>query len=411
MSIREVRPGVWNVEVYGHRRPDGSYPRATKRVRGTGRDAKKVERQLLEQADRQRLAFGHNPRLDAYALAWLADKTDIEAQTRVNYCGAISRYIMPELGVLRLRDVVPADVRRLNRTMAATGLSGSTRRYAFSVLSMIMRQAVVDRLLDVSPCEAVKPPKTTREEPQALTPDEVRELLLRLKAASRQVYLPALVAYDTGMRRGELLALHWSDVDLKAAVAAVKYAVEQVGPDVRLKEPKSARGRRVVKLSEPVATALRAHCSEINALRLTYRARFVADAEGSWPMWVDQDLVFPSVVYVDAAHPMGRIWTPYAFSKAWRKSLVAVNEARAVDHLEAGGQAQDFDPWEFGIHRLRHTNATHLFQAGVRDEVISRALGHSSSTVTRNFYSHVIDGEQAETASVTGAVITGGSRQ
>ncbi len=409
MSIREVRPGVWDVEVYGHDRlPNGKYPRRTKRIRGTRRDAKKVEAGFIHDAAWRRLTFGRNPNFDKYALAWLEDKADIEAQTRVNYRAAIMRYLVPSLGTVKLRDVTPADVRRVNRTMAAAGLSGSTRHYAFRVLSMIMRQADIDGFVPGNPCIQVKPPKDSRKEPAALTPDEVRELLLRLEVANAKVHLLALVAYDTGLRRGELLALRWSDIDLKDRVALVTRAVEQIGPDVRLKEPKSARSRRSVKLSEPVAAALKEHRAVINSLRMTYRGRLISDGESSWPMWVDQDLVFPSVQYQDRDHPMGRIWTPHAFSKAWRNDLRVVSEARAVDHLEAGGKAEDFDPWDFGIHRLRHTHATHLLRAGIRDEVVSRALGHSSSTVTRSFYSHVIDGEQSETAVVTGAVISGG---
>lgn len=313
---------------------------------------------------------------------------------------------MPHLGRLKLADVTPADVRRLNRTMSGDGLSGTTRRYAFRILSMVMHQAVVDRLIDVSPCEAVKPPKESRTEPQPLTEDEVRELLLRL--AETPVFAPALVAYDTGLRRGEILALAWADVDLEAGIVHVRHAVEQIGPDVRLKEPKSERGRRDVKLSDPVVAALKTHRAHLNRERLAYGGRTVTDGEASWPMWADRDLVFPSLQYQDAQHPMGRIWTPYAFSKAWRKAIVHANKLRLHDHLEAGGDKATFERWDFGIHRLRHTYATHCLRAGLRDEVVSRALGHSSSQVTRTFYSHVIDGEQAETATVTGAVISGG---
>jgi integrase len=410
MSIREVRAGVWDVQVYQPKRADGVRPRVSRRVFGGRRAAEQVERDFKTFAELHSHGgwSGRKPRLDDYALdEWLADKTDIEPQTRKNYRGALERYIIPALGKLKVADVSVRDVRRLNRTMNVAGLSGSTRRYAFRILSMVMHQAVIDRLIDVSPCEAVKPPKESRTEPQALTADEVRELLRLL--AGGPVGMAALVAYDTGMRRGELLALAWADVDLKTGTAQVKHAVEQIGPDVRLKEPKSARSRRAVKLSEPVVAALKTHRAQLNAERLKYQGRIVTDGETSWPMWVDADLVFPSLQYQDAAHPMGRIWTPYAFSKAWRKAIGQANKARLAEHLEAGGEPADFEPWDFGIHRLRHTYATHCLRAGLRDEVVSRALGHSSSSVTRTFYSHVIEGEQAETAAVTGAVIAGDS--
>lgn len=403
-SIRKVRPNVWDVQVYLGKRSDGSWERATKRIYGGVRAAEKAERDLAAARDRgQRL--GPTPRLKAYAADWLDGKTDIEAQTRRNYGAAIDRYIEPVLGELKLREVQAPDVRRLNRAMAKNGLSGSTRRYAFRILSMIMRQAVIDWLIDVSPCEAVKPPKESRQEPRALSPEEVRELLSRL--AGGPVYVPALVAYDTGLRRGELLALQWENVDLDAGTLRVVHAVEQIGTEVRLKEPKSRRSQRPVKLSDPVVAALKTHRADQAARRMKYQGRIVSDGETSWPMWVDCDLVFPTLVLQDAAHPMGRIWTPYAFSKAWRKAITTADERRLADYVAAGGEPETFEPWEFGVHILRHTYATHCLQAGLRDEVVSRALGHSSSSVTRAFYSHIIEGEQAETARVTGAVITG----
>ena len=189
MSIREVRPNVWDVQVYLGKRSDGSWERATKRVYGGVRAAEKAERDLAAARDRgQRL--GPTPRLKAYSADWLDGKTDIEGQTRRNYGAAINRYIVPVLGDLKMREDQAPDVRRLNRAMAKKGLSGSTRRYAFRILSMIMRQAVIDRLIDVSPCEAVKPPKESRQEPRALSSEEYASSC-RASPAGRFTYLPS----------------------------------------------------------------------------------------------------------------------------------------------------------------------------------------------------------------------------
>ena len=84
--------------------------------------------------------------------------------------------------------------------------------------------------------------------------------------------------------------------------------------------------------------------------------------------------------YHDSDLRIGRLWTPWAFSKAWRVAVIAANERRLCDFVEAGGKVEDFESWEFGIHRLRHTFVTHQLQAGVRLEVVSRAAGHSDST-------------------------------
>ena len=185
-------------------------------------------------------------------------------------------------------------------------------------------------------------------------------------------------------------------------------AVEQIGPEVRVKEPKLQRSRRPVKLSDPVVAALRAHRADQAARRMKYQGRLVSDGESSWPMSVDPDLVFPTLLYQDAAHPMGRIWTPYAFSKAWRTAITTANERRLAEHVAAGGEPETFKPWEFGIHiLLAHLRDALPAGRPARRGCLARARAQLVASVTRAFYSHVIEGEQAETAKVTGAVITG----
>lgn len=100
MSIREIRPSVWDVHVYGDRRADGSYQRSTRRIRGGVREARKVERELLTDLKKRSWAgsLGRHPLLKDYALDWLDGKTDIEPQTRKNYKGLSTATSCPTLG-------------------------------------------------------------------------------------------------------------------------------------------------------------------------------------------------------------------------------------------------------------------------------------------------------------------------
>lgn len=392
MSVREIKPGVFDVVVYGRRRGDGTRPRHTERVTGTATDAGKVETRLKAARDEGQ-PIGPTDSMAAVIEAWLESREhEVSPQTFHNYTASAKRYILPHLGKLKLSEVTPDDVRAMDRKLAKAGLSGATRLYAYRVLSMVLRRAVQDRKIAWSPCDPVKPPKRDSPEPESLEAAEVLELLQRLKGSP--VFLPALLAFDTGMRREELLALLWEDLDLKEGVVHVRRAVEQVGSNVRVKEPKTARSKRYVKLSPPAVTALKAHRKELVAHHLKHR-----------PLWRDEGLVFPSLHYTDAEHRVGRLWTPYAFSKAWRVAVTDANERRLGEFVEAGGAVEDFGPWEFGIHRLRHTFITHQLRAGTRLEVVSRAAGHSGSHVTLKMYSHVLDGEEAATAVVTGALL------
>lgn len=392
MSVREIQPGVYEVAVYGRRRSDGKRPRHTERVHGTVTDAGKVETRLQAARDEGQ-PIGPTDAMSAVVEAWLQSREyEVSPQTLRNYRDHASRYILPHLGKLKLSEVTPDDVRSMDRKLAKKGLSGATRLSAYRVLSMVLRRAVHDHKITWSPCEPVKPPRRDSSEPAALEAAEVLDLLERLKGSP--VFLPALLAFDTGMRREELLALLWADVDLKEGIVHVTRAVEQVHGKVRIKEPKTARSRRFVKLSPPAVAALDEHRKAQIANFLRYR-----------PLWRDEGLVFPSLHYHDAEHPIGRVWTPYAFSKAWRLAVIAANERRLAEFVEAGGEAGDFEPWEFGIHRLRHTFITHQLRAGTRLEVVSRAAGHSGSNVTLKMYSHVLDGEEAATAEVTGRLL------
>jgi len=392
MSIREIKPGVFDVVVYGRKRSDGTRPRHTERVSGTATDAGKVETRLKAARDEGQ-PIGPTDVMSAVVGAWLESREhEVSPQTFHNYRAHARRYILPHLGKLKLSEVTPDDVRAMDRKLAKAGLSGATRLYAYRVLSMVFRRAVQDRKIAWSPCDPVKPPKRDSPEPEALEAAEVIDLLQRLNGSP--VFLPALLAFDTGMRREELLALLWEDVDLKEGVVHVRRAVEQVDGNLRIKEPKTARSKRYVKLSPPAVAALKDH-------RTTQRAHFLKYR----PLWRDEGLVFPSLRYHDAEHRVGRLWTPYAFSKAWRVAVIDANEHRLAEFVEAGYKVEDFEPWEFGIHRLRHTFITHQLRAGTRLEVVSRAAGHSGSNVTLKMYSHVLDGEEAATAVVTGALL------
>jgi len=99
--------------------------------------------------------------------------------------------------------------------------------------------------------------------------------------------------------------------------------------------------------------------------------------------------------------PAGRCWTPNAFAQAWRRARDIANGRLLGEYVAAGGDVQDFMPLTAGIHALRHTYATMQLRAGVRDEVVSRRLGHSSSLVTRSVYSHATAEEEREGVDVT----------
>jgi integrase len=179
------------------------------------------------------------------------------------------------------------------------------------------------------------------------------------------------LALATGMRRGELLALQWSDVDLDAAkpFLRVERSLEETKAGLRLKSPKTKRGRRSVTLPADAVAMLRSHKVEQMQLRL-------ALGMGN----IKQDtLVFSDVE--------GRPLNPHAISRAWRR----VCDTEKLPRVS--------------FHALRHTHVSVLIKAGVDVLTISRRIGHSRASMTLDVYGHLIDGgDEAAAKAIEGVL-------
>src|SRR5262249_23919827 len=146
--------------------------------------------------------------------------------------------------------------------------------------------------------DSVKPPKASTRETEMLQPEQARELLERLRG--RPLYLLASIALATGMRRNEMLALRWKDVDLDAGRLTVEQSLKQTSAHgIRIKAPKTSKGRRTISLPAATVTELRSHWRAQQEQRLAMGAgRAPADS----PVLATYD---------------GELRSPNAVSKAW----------------------------------------------------------------------------------------------
>ena len=369
------------------RRPDGSRPSVTTIVDGTETEAERDERELLDQRDRGRPVMRAERTLGAYCEEWyqgaLRDMKPAP-KTADHWAYVIDTHILTHLGTMRLSDITPAVVRgfygeiRADRKLAdgrvRTGLSGTSARKVAVRLSAILSQAAVDGLITANPCMAVKAPSVDTPEKEVFTADEVHALVEAFSATSRgrAVRDVAVFLLGTGVRPGEALALHWSDVDRAKQTAWIHQSLEKVGTQAaRLKDVKTKRGQRVVPLPPDVVVMLGKHLSEQRAFRL------------KMGRWRDEDLVFPSL---DRRKNPGGPWTVQAFRQAWNREL-------------AGTSFTGKSPYV-----CRHTYAT-LLRGLIPDEELSRILGHSSSNVLRATYSHVNEASMARVRELIGALL------
>jgi integrase len=314
----------------------------------------------MADADRGILPGPANLTVERYLTSWLADsvKGTVSRATYDGYERNVRRHIIPELGRRRLKELAPGDIRRLYRKMAEKGLKDRSIEYVHTTLRKGLKAAVVDRLIDHNPTDGVKPIKTpagAAKESKALATYQVKALLDAASGSRLEAF--CVVAIHTGLRRGELLGLRWTDADLGMGALAVRRSLDVDGT---FKAPKNRAARRTLKLAPRALEALKTHKVLQNAERLQ-----------AGPRWRNHDLVFPNTV--------GR---PANAGNLYRREFQPL--------LERAGLAAE----GFTIHSLRHTFATTLAERGVHPSTAQRMLGHSDIRMTLAVYTHATDGMQ-----------------
>jgi integrase len=189
-----------------------------------------------------------------------------------------------------------------------------------------------------------------------LTEEELQHLLRATEGTRLRV--PVLLAALCGLRRGEVLALKWEDLDLERGALYVRRALEETRSGLAFKEPKTNRFRAVV-LPPVVVEVLREH-----------RRAQVAERLKAGPSWQDYDLVCPA--------RNGVPWRPSNFKR----------------DFEAFVRKNGFEGLTF--HMLRHSHASHLIRAGADIKVVASRLGHATPRLTLDTYGHLLPGAQED---------------
>jgi len=291
---------------------------------------------------------------------WLADhaRHTVTPRTFERYRTIVRVHLIPALGHLTLDKLHPMKIQELWARQLETHLSPTTVRKHHNVLHAALVHAVRMRLLIVNPADAVTPPKPRHCEMKVLEDDGVARLLATVKGTA--IHIPVMLALATGMRRGEVLGLRWSDIDFAAGSLAVRQTLQEAEGKRLFKSPKTPKSRRVIALPTVALDALRHHKAEQAETRLRLGQ-----------LYRDHDLV--------CTQADGSPWWSSGFDRAFRRAK-----------KQAGIDVR--------FHDLRHTHATQLLRAGVHPKVVSERLGNASIGITMDTYSHVMPGMQEEAA-------------
>lgn len=198
---------------------------------------------------------------------WLAELLPgtVKASTEASYADMTRRHIVPALGHLSLAKLSRDDIRRFVRQLARTKsrrrgadqvLSGRTVQYVYSILRRALEDARREELVGRNVAQEVPSPRFERREFEPLAPDEARTLLAAV--ADHRLYPVYVLALMLGLRRGEILGLRWSAVDLDRATLRVQTSLQRIGPQLVLASPKTKRSRRAIPLPRAVVKVLEA---------------------------------------------------------------------------------------------------------------------------------------------------------
>jgi integrase len=373
-SLKKRSEKSWSIVLYLGRDPiTGKKKQSWRTVHGTKKDAERELNRLLHELDTGAYIDPSRLTVGEYLDKWLDyAKTNVSGKTYERYEGIVRDHLKPALGAHLLTKLQPlhvqahysASLKNGRKDGRDGGLSAQTVVHHHSVLREALNRAVKWGLVARNVADAVEPPRPEKFEMKAI--DETQTAWLIEASERTRLYIPILLAVTTGMRRGEILALRWQDVELGHGFLTVRRSLQQTKAGGLKFKPTKGNRPRPISIPQLLTDALTEHSAQQGARKAAFGSDFQ-----------DHDLV--------CCVEDGAIWKPSAFTSAYRDLL----RRRKIRNIR--------------FHDLRHSHASQLLRAGINPKVISERLGHSKVAFTLDVYSHLLPGMQEEAATKTDA--------
>ncbi len=360
------RGKTWSVDAKLTKDENGKWLRVQKGGFRTKREADDFLREQLNKLDNGDYKKYENITVGEFLNLWLAEyaKHNLKQSTFQNREIIIQKRIVPVIGKIKLEDLKPIHLTRFYNQLHEENYSLPYIHSMHSLLRSAFRHAVKWQITRTNPMDQVDAPKlTAKKQLQTWTIEQAAQFL-EYTAALKDEYchIAYVLAIFTGMRRGEVLGLRWSDVNFdKKLLQVVQTVYRTNGQKPSIQTPKTAHSTRSITLPDNVIDELRAHKAKQNQMRLMFGA-----------LYQDNGLVCPN--------PNGAPMDP---------RLLYGHFTKCAKHV--GLPAIRF-------HDLRHTHATIMLQLGEHPKVVSERLGHSNIMITLNTYSHVLPTMQEDAA-------------
>ena len=356
----------WKLQVSLGKDPrTGKYRRATKRFAGTYSQANMALREFVQEVEGNNVQGKTGWTFSSYAKRYLerrGAKREAAPSTIKKQHDQFKAANM-HIGELPLERITPAVLDEMymamlsGETLSGKPSGGSYVNQIHDNLTLVFAQAVEEGLLSANPCDKATPPKMDIKPKKALSKEQVTELIERLDPRQPRD-LAYLLAVTLGLRRGEISALEWRDIDFEGRCVSITRAVDTLG---NVKGTKTKAGTRILPLPDITFNALK-EAMVAQALQFAKTNSFRTLEEG----YLEQGPQTPVV-----ASKKGERLYPSSLSRWWSEDR------------EGYGLAT------FTLHELRHTYLTMLARSNVHPKVMQELAGHYSCQITMDIYTHV----------------------
>jgi len=300
---------------------------------------------------------------------WEIKKEKVKPTTAENYRFLLDRYILPKFGSQLLKDLTSVKIEKMLIDLIQDH-SESTVRLVSIVLAQGLERAVKDRLLPLNPAKGIERPKGKKRTVTPYTSSELKRLLEELESHRLFAFF-RLLAY-TGGRRGEILALRWSDLDPEKSTLTISKNRTRLGKTVIEQDStKGGDGKRIVQLD-----------SETLRLMKDHRKRQIEERMKAGSLWQEGNFIFAQ----ETGLPLDPS-TPYHLFKKTAKRLGLRSES---------------------LHSIRHLHATELLNSGAGVHLVKDRLGHSDISTTLRIYAHIRPEQKQEVADLFARAIENG---
>ena len=354
-------------------------------------ELRQQENELLCRIDKGGSLKSRNPRmtLNEYFDFWMETfaKSGRKATTCINYKSYYNTHIRNGIGKKPITKITKVDCQKIMNELADKGKAHSTLTNLKSCLNVVFECALDDEIVLKNPVKNIKLPQATSKKRGAIKEAHIRIFMDYVKNSPQYSYTyPAFVVlFNMGVRIGEMAALTWNDVDFKNNMISVdktvnRYRKADYGFTMAVASPKSETSDRTIPMNSVVKVALLK--LKMRNTSSTVKLPYVDDA-GRIQGYTSGFLFLNSI---------GNVWSEPAFLSLIKRVTVHLNNEAAEQGTE---QIEDFCP-----HMARHTYTSLAYSAGADIKAVSEILGHASTSVTLDTYTHLTEEKKKQQEAV-----------